>query len=112
MPHANTPWVRDGQVITSSGRRLRLDSPAWFAWLDTVPSFCYSSRDPLWWRLTVRREKRRRQTYWYGYAKSDAKLHNVYLGKTAQLTQARLEQACRELAHKARQAKETTIAAT
>jgi LuxR family transcriptional regulator, maltose regulon positive regulatory protein len=111
MPHGNNPWVRNGQVITDSGQRLRLDSPAWFAWLETIPSFCFSSRNPLW-RLTVRREKRRRQTYWYGYAKSDAKLHNVYLGKTAQLTQARLEQACQELAHKVRQEKERAMATT
>lgn len=109
MPHSNTPWVRNGQLLTPTGQRIHLDTPAWFTWLETIPSFCYSSRDPLW-RLTVRREKRRHQTYWYGYLKNDAKLHNVYLGKTPQLTQARLEQACQELARKARQEKEMAMA--
>lgn len=109
MPHSNTPWVRDGQVMTPAGQRIHLDTSAWFAWLETIPSFCYSSRNPLW-RLTVRREKRRHQTYWYGYAKMDTKLHNIYLGKTSQLTQARLEQACQDLAHKVRQEKEMVIA--
>jgi hypothetical protein len=101
MPYRNTPWVRNGQVVTSTGQLIKLDTPAWFAWLETVPSFCFSSPHTTW-RLTVRREKRRHQTYWYGYAKMAAKLHNVYLGKTERLSQARLEQACRDLAHKVR----------
>ena len=111
MPRAHTPWVRHGQVITATGQRIRLDTAAWFAWLQTVALFCYSSRQTTW-RLTVRREKRRHQSYWYGYSKIDAKLHNVYLGKTEQLTQARLEQACLDLVHKAQRPKEVTMEAS
>ena len=111
MPYRNTPWVRQGRVVVATGQHIRLDTPAWFAWLETIPSFCYNCNNPLW-RLTIRREKRRHQTYWYGYAKTDAKLHNVYLGKTAQLTQARLEQACHQLAHKVRQEKEKVMTTT
>lgn len=99
MPYGNTPWVRGGQVVTAAGKRIRIDSAAWFAWLETVPSFCYSN-SPHLYRLTVRHERRRRQCYWYAYCKVDAKLHNVYVGKTAQLTQARLEQAYGQLLQK------------
>ena len=101
MPHPNTPRVRRGQLVTVAGDVLRLDTPAWFAWLHTVSSFSYSSSQSSW-RLTVRRDKRRRQTYWYGYAKNDGKLYNVYLGKTEQLTQANLEAACERLRKKVR----------
>ena len=100
MPYANMPWVRAGQVVTVAGERIYIDTAAWLVWLDTVSSFCYSSPAHLY-RLTLRREKRRQQSYWYAYCKIDAKLHNVYVGKTAQLTQARLEQACRQLSLKA-----------
>ena len=96
MPYTNTPWVRQGQVEIFAEPAIRIDTAGWFAWLHEVASFCYSSqRYPL--RLTVRREQRRQQSYWYGYCKSNAKLHNVYLGKSEQLTQARLEQACHQL---------------
>ncbi len=96
MPYAKTPWVREGGVRAASGAFIALDTPAWFAWLHQVAAFGYSSRScPL--RLTLRRERRRHHHYWYGYAKINAKLHNIYLGKSEQLTQARLEQACQRL---------------
>ncbi len=100
MPYAQTPWVRQGRVKTAEGMVVVLDTPAWFAWLDQVPSFCYSS-STCQIRLTVRREKRRGRSYWYAYSKIDAKLHNTYLGKTQRLTQLRLEQACQSLRQKA-----------
>lgn len=108
MPYHNMPWVRNGQLITEANRHVRLDTPAWFAWLETVPAFCYSSEHAAW-RLTARREKRRHQSYWYGYTKTDAKLHNIYLGKTEYLTQAHLEAACRHLYEKARRKKEEIL---
>jgi len=101
MPYGEMPWVRKGHVVSAQGKRISLDTPAWFAWLDSVTAFCYSSLHS-WMRLSVRREKRRQQRYWYGYSRIDGKLHNIYLGKPAQLTQARLEQACQQLYQKAR----------
>lgn len=109
MPQADMPWVRHGVVVTAGGRRLQLDSAAWFAWLETISAFCYSSQETRYWRMTVRREKRRQQTYWYGYARNERKLHNVYLGKTELLTQARLEEGCRTLTERARQYKEASM---
>jgi hypothetical protein len=93
MPYQQMPWVRQGRLVLAGGKRIVLDTPAWFAWLSQVSAFCYSGSHP-WLRLTVRCEKRRQQFYWYAYCKIDSKLHNVYLGKQDTLTQARLEQAC------------------
>ena len=100
MPYAGTPWIRKGQLITDGGKRIRVGSPAWFAWLQTATSFCYSPDNSVD-RLTARKEKRRHQFYWYGYSKNASKLHNVYLGKSEQLTRVRLDQACAQLADKA-----------
>ena len=101
MPYHQMPWVRQGQVVLTTGQRIVLDTPAWFAWLNQISSFCYSGSHP-WLRLTVRREKRRQQFYWYAYSKIDGKLHNIYLGKQHHLTQARLEQACLLIDQRAR----------
>ena len=104
MPYRETPWVRQGQVVTAAGAPLRIDTTAWFAWLETASAFCYtSSQGGL--RLTAYREKRRQQMYWYGYARNAGKLHNIYLGKTERLTQACLDEACRRLAGKAKAAR-------
>lgn len=108
MPYANTPWVRGGKVVTAQGERILVDSPAWFAWLETISTFCYSSPSHLY-RLTLRCEPRRRQRYWYAYCKIDAKLHNVYVGKSERLTQACLEQVCRQLSLKAMEARKEVL---
>lgn len=102
MPYRNTPWVDNGHIVRPHELPIQMDTPAWFAWLETLTTFGYRSRHyrPI---LTVRREKRRQKTYWYAYSKINAKLHNVYLGKTAQLTLARLERACHRLEEKERQ---------
>jgi LuxR family maltose regulon positive regulatory protein len=48
--------------------------------------------------LTARRETRRGAPYWYGYRWRVGKLAKAYLGKSVELTQERLEQACARLA--------------
>jgi LuxR family maltose regulon positive regulatory protein len=101
MPYQQMPWVRQGQLVLTGGKCIVLDTPAWFACLSQVSSFCYSGSHP-WLRLTVRCEKRRQQFYWYAYCKIDGKLHNIYLGKPEHLTQARLEQACQLIDQRAR----------
>lgn len=101
MPYQQMPWVRHGQLVLASGKRIVLDTPAWFAWLSQISTFCYSGSHP-WLRLTVRREIRRQQFYWYAYSKIDGKLHNIYLGKQNTLTQARLEHACLLIGQRAR----------
>jgi hypothetical protein len=102
MPHGEMPWVRDGRLLNSDNQRIVVDTPAWFSWLATVSSFCYSSQRSSV-RLTVRQEKRGSNLYWYGYSKIDSKLHNVYLGKRQNLDQVRLEEACQEIHQRARE---------
>jgi len=93
MPNQQTPWIRQGILDIPQGESVSLDTPDWFAWLQQGTSFCYSGSLPLI-RLTVRCEKRRQQFFWYAYCKWGGKLHNVYLGKSPQLTQETLDQAC------------------
>lgn len=100
MPYAHTPWIKGGKLITETGQWIVLDTPDWFRWLQTATRFCYSSSRSVD-RLSARREKRRHTFYWYGYVKSASKLHNIYLGKSEQLTAARLDWACEQLRQKA-----------
>ena len=65
------------------------DSPAWFAWLDQVSSFAFSGKSG---HYTARKEaKQRGDRYWYAYLATGEQLTKKYLGKTADLTLARLE---------------------
>ena len=96
MPYGETPWVREGYIRTWDGTWIRVDSAEWFAWLEQISSFCYSSQRSRM-RLTARKEKRGTNFYWYAYRKIDAKLHNVYLGKSEHISQERLEQACEQI---------------
>ena len=89
MTYRSTPIVRHN-TLHDPQRQLSLDSPAWFAWLEKATRFYYIAQYPAY-RLTVRKEKRRQTAYWFAYVKRDGKLHNAYLGKSATLTQQKLE---------------------
>jgi LuxR family transcriptional regulator, maltose regulon positive regulatory protein len=70
--------------------RIVPDSPAWFAWLDQVSSFAFSGKSG---HYTARKEtKQRGDRYWSAYLAVGEQLTKKYLGKTADLTLARLEQ--------------------
>jgi hypothetical protein len=71
------------------------ESPAWFAWLHQVSSFAFWGKGG---HYTARKEKRQRgEAYWYAYVGAGKKLAKKYLGKTADVTLARLEQVAAEL---------------
>jgi hypothetical protein len=54
-------------------------SPAWFAWLDSVPSFTFQGQQG---QLTVRKESRQRgDRYWYAYRRVGEKMVKKYLGQ-------------------------------
>ncbi len=62
----------------------------WFAWLETVPSFSFVGRRG---QFTARREARQwGEGYWYAYLRAGKKLRKKYVGKTDEVTLARLEQ--------------------
>src|SRR5215471_679544 len=70
--------------------RIVPDSPAWFAWLDQVSSFAFSGMSG---HYTARKEaKQRGDRYWSAYLAAGEQLTKKYLGKSANLILARLEQ--------------------
>jgi LuxR family maltose regulon positive regulatory protein len=69
--------------------RMTSEDSTWFAWLDEVSSFAFQGQRG---SFTARKEtKQRGVVYWYAYRKRKGKLAKKYLGKTADLTFARLE---------------------
>lgn len=96
MPQAGTPVVRDCRLWRPAERPLVVGTAAWFAWLEQADCFCYMASHS-GYRLTVRKEKRRNQWYWYAYLKVDRKLHNAYLGRSQAVTEERLTWALQHL---------------
>jgi LuxR family transcriptional regulator, maltose regulon positive regulatory protein len=78
---------RRGQLV----QRFRLgDDEAWLRWLAAQTAFVFHGRCG---RLNVHNEARtRRARYWYAYHATEKRILKCYLGKTANLTLARLEQ--------------------
>jgi hypothetical protein len=102
-PVVSGAWVY-GPGLPSQG--IRLDRPAWFAWLTepTTTSFSY----PLYDRrcgyisgfMTVRKEPRQRGgAYWTAYRRQGGRLRKIYLGTASGLTQARLDTVAATLLH-------------
>ncbi len=94
-------WVY-GPGVPASG--LRLDRPAWFAWLTepTTTSFSYPLHDRrcgyIIGFMTVRKECRQRGgSYWTAYRRQGRRLRKIYLGSSPTLTQARLDAVVRTL---------------
>src|SRR5919205_2467156 len=76
---------------TRSREALKIlpDSPEWFAWLDQVSSFAFFGKSG---HYRARKEaKQRGDRYWSAYLAMGEQLTKKYLGKTADLTLARLE---------------------
>jgi hypothetical protein len=85
------------QLCGQSERGIRLDSPAWWAWLErpTTRSFAYPLYDEqvgyIRGFLTVRKETRERgQHYWVAYRRTGRRLRKIYLGRAVLLTQQTL----------------------
>ncbi|HXX79238.1 MAG TPA: hypothetical protein VEI53_12145, partial [Ktedonobacteraceae bacterium] len=68
---------------------LEVESPAWFIWLEKASSFAFHGRMGSY---TARQEhKERGGGYWYAYLREQDKVTKRYLGRSADLTVARLE---------------------
>src|SRR5215467_15508127 len=81
-------------TLFESQRNVALDvvpgSTTWFAWLAEVSSFAFAGQAGTY---TARKEATQRgDRYWYAYLRTGQKLTKKYLGKTADLTLARLEE--------------------
>jgi hypothetical protein len=101
-----TPTVSEAAVyaLDLPDGRIRLDTLAWFSWLErpTTTSFSYPLFDPrcgyIRGYMTVRKETRQRGgSYWSVYRRSGGRLRKVYLGRSASVTGAHLEEIARTL---------------
>jgi len=100
------PLVSAGYVVDQKqgDRRIDLDTPAWFAWLEaaTTTSFSYPLFDPacgyIVGFLTVRKERRRQgRSYWWIFRRSQGRVRKIYLGRSATVTALRLEAISRQV---------------
>jgi LuxR family maltose regulon positive regulatory protein len=77
--------TRDREVL-----RIAPGSPEWFAWLEQVSCFAFAGKSG---HYTARKEtKQRGDRYWSAYLATGSRLRKKYLGKSADLSLARLEQ--------------------
>lgn len=92
-------WLEEQQAyeLTGAGapivetQDLRPGNHAWFDWLENVTSFAFASRFGA--DYTARKEKMQRGGfYWYGYRSLQGKTVKRYIGRTADLSIARLEE--------------------
>ncbi len=89
-PNATTPVCETGQLhAPGDSTPVAVGTAAWFAWLAGPDHSTFYLRDPAG-AYTARREQRRGGHYWYAYAKRGARLRKTYLGRSADLTWARL----------------------
>jgi LuxR family maltose regulon positive regulatory protein len=102
MPQKDMPWIKNDRLCLPGRQPIPVGTNAWFRWLEQNTHFCYQPPGKTH-RLTLRKEKRKRQFYWYAYVKSDRKLHNAYVGKTEALTVQRLHQVFSRLLTKVHQ---------
>jgi len=64
----------------------------WYAWLDEPGTRSFAFHSPQG-TLTAHREHRYATWYWYAYRSREGHLHKIYLGKSKELTLARLHTA-------------------
>jgi LuxR family transcriptional regulator, maltose regulon positive regulatory protein len=94
----DVPIVQNGVLVGGSHQqseqqlRLPVGSPDWFRWLEQA--FAFDVLDPPC-HMQARKERRANGWYWYAYYRRDGHTHRAYLGKSAGITQERLN----EIAH-------------
>ena len=97
---AKTPVVAQGWLYDprQPAGRIRLDTPAWLAWLEdaATTSFAYPLADPtrgyITGFMTVRKERRQRGgQYWTVYHRCGRRVRKVYVGRSTIVTETRLQ---------------------
>ncbi len=96
LSHPRLHWHANRQLyeLEDEGRSVSFpfagDEGEWSAWLANVSSFSFHGQHG---QLTVRKEARPRgDQYWYAYQRVGQKMAKKYLGRSADLTLARLEE--------------------
>lgn len=88
---AQLRWSELAQTYTLFLENQPGEHPLTSAWLEQYDSFAFHSRAGH--HMTVRKQKGQRgSSYWYGYRRLHGRLSKRYLGKTEELTPARLEE--------------------
>ena len=97
-----TPTVQGDRLVYQQDEYeqvLEVETPAWYAWLETTSTFAFTSDAG---SFTARKERAGNQRggwYWKAYRTQHGKLTSHYLGKSEALTQARLHAVAQALAH-------------
>jgi LuxR family transcriptional regulator, maltose regulon positive regulatory protein len=95
--HKTTPKVV-WQTLYTDSAAVPLGSPLWFEWLSGNATFYLESPSG---SFTARRELSGGAAFWYAFRRQRNKLYKAYLGRSADLTHARLHTVARQLAEKA-----------
>jgi chromosome segregation ATPase len=82
------PSVVQGMIETKDGKVFELDSPKGTAWVEAIGSFRFEPTGNSK-ACTVRREP---SGYWYGCRKITGKVRKKYIGKTSEVSTAKLEE--------------------
>jgi LuxR family maltose regulon positive regulatory protein len=91
----NDLLLTEGDAAAGASNTVRVGSRRWYAWLADNLGFIFQGDTG---HFTARREVRRGIPYWYAYRSHGGKFSKTYLGKSTELTQERLKQACARLA--------------
>jgi LuxR family maltose regulon positive regulatory protein len=96
-----TPIVR-GNTLTyqQDGQKqvLLVETPAWYAWLESATSFAFTSQAGTFTARKERAGNQRGGWYWKAYRTRHGKLTSLYLGKSETVTLARLQAVAQALA--------------
>src|SRR5258708_32565916 len=89
-------WSEQAQTYVLSIGDQASEQALSSAWLEQIASFSFHSRRGM--HYTVRKQRvQRGSSYWYAYRRLHARIVKRYLGRTADLTLARLEEIARLL---------------
>ncbi len=80
--------AKDG-FLKNGSESFQIGSNLWFKWLSNAKKFSFKCNSG---GFVAQHETRRNRSYWYAYKRRDKKLYKAYLGKTEELTLARLQQ--------------------
>ncbi len=96
MARQSIPRIIDDHLIPPEGASqsflvIQVGSDNWYAWLNEPATRSFAFHGPQG-TLTARREQRHGTWYWYAYHTQDGRLHKAYVGKSQELTLARLHE--------------------
>jgi len=94
--HYSTPTII-GRFLYTESAAVPLDTSAWFAWLELRSTFYFDA--PLG-SFTARCEQRANALFWYAFRRYRKQLYKAYLGRSSDLTSARLLSVAQHLADK------------